>query len=293
MVWQTIANHIGQVTGQAFGVQSRRSISGGCINQGYCLQGGGRSYFVKLNRASQLPMFEAEALGLMAIANTQTVRVPQPLASGQGDSQSYLILEWLEFGPSSAQAWGEMGRNLARLHQQGRAQQYGWTQDNTIGLTPQPNPWTEDWGEFWLESRLGYQLRLARRRGGDFPDPWDIAPGIKNLLAGHQPPPSLVHGDLWSGNVAILATGEPVILDPAPYYGDAEVDLAMTELFGGFPAAFYRGYGEILPPQPGYEQRKILYNLYHVLNHFNLFGGGYGQQARQMLRELGLAGNIK
>ncbi|MFN5515401.1 MAG: fructosamine kinase family protein [Cyanobacteriota bacterium] len=287
MIWQTISEDISRLTGEIFTLSEKRPVSGGCINQGYRVLDGGRSYFVKLNSAEKLPMFEAEALGLTVMEATQTIRVPRPLGTGTGAGQSYLILEWLDFSAGDSAAWAEMGRNLARLHQTGRAERFGWERHNTIGSTLQINDWKDDWTDFWLDNRLGYQLDLARKRGGGFPSLAEITPAVNAILENHHPAPSLVHGDLWSGNAAILVTGEPVILDPAVYYGDPEVDLAMTELFGGFPGAFYRGYGEICPPQPGYEKRKILYNLYHILNHFNLFGGGYAQQAQGMLRRLG------
>lgn len=139
-------------------------------------------------------------------------------------------------------------------------------------------------GRIFTEYRLGYQFQLAERQSAHFPTSQLLA-AVPKLL-GHKPQPSLVHGDLWGGNAAITTSGEPVIFDPATYVGDREVDLAMTELFGGFPAAFYRGYNEVFPLAVGYERRKTLYNLYHVLNHFNLFGGGYASQANRMIDQI-------
>jgi fructosamine-3-kinase len=165
------------------------------------------------------------------------------------------------------------------------AKGFGWEQNNTIGSTPQLNNWTSDWVEFFAEYRIGYQFQLAQRRGGHFPQQEQLIAAIPKLL-NHQPQPSLVHGDLWGGNAAVTTSGEPVILDPATYIGDREVDLAMTELFGGFPAAFYRGYNEAWLLDDGYKQRKTLYNLYHILNHFNLFGGGYASQANRMIEQI-------
>jgi fructosamine-3-kinase len=162
---------------------------------------------------------------------------------------------------------------------------FGWDFNNTIGSTPQINNWTSNWAEFFAEYRLGYQFQLARRNGGYFPGQEGLLAAIPQLLD-HQPEASLVHGDLWSGNGAITKSGEPVIFDPATYVGDREVDIAMTELFGGFPAAFYRGYNEVWPLDDGYKRRKPLYNLYHILNHFNLFGGGYGSQANRMIEQI-------
>ncbi len=285
-MWTTITEAISRATGQPFTLAQRRSVSGGCINQGYCLESNEQAYFVKLNQAHQVKMFAAEALGLKQIAATQTIRVPQPVCHGVSEGHSYLVMEWLNFGHGTVEAWKAMGQQLAALHHHGGSEFFGWDEDNTIGSTPQLNPWTADWATFFAEYRLGYQLQLAQRRKEFFPCPEEIIQQAKEGLRERSPRPALVHGDLWSGNVAVLTSGEPVILDPATYYGDPEVDLAMTELFGGFPAAFYQGYSEGSPLDAGYQSRKTLYNLYHILNHFNLFGGGYGQQAQQMIQQI-------
>lgn len=316
-MWTQIATHISQATGEPFTIKNHRSVGGGCINQGYAVSGDTGTYFVKLNQASQVAMFEAEALGLKQMLATNTIRVPQPMCCGTAGESAYIVMEWLEFGGSgNTQAWEEMGRRLAQMHRanplqpkeklnvatleiagsnvqpfnlqsanQPPATCFGWDFNNTIGSTPQINTWASNWAEFFTEHRLGYQFRLARRRGGHFPHQERLL-AIAPKLLNHQPQPSLVHGDLWSGNAAITKSGEPVILDPATYVGDREVDIAMTELFGGFSAAFYRGYNEEWPLDEGYKQRKTLYNLYHILNHFNLFGGGYSSQANRMIEQI-------
>ena len=291
MMWTEIATHISKVTGETFEIKNRRSIGGGCINQGYAVIGDTDTYFVKLNQASRVEMFDAEELGLKQMLDTNAIRVPKPICVGTAGDSAYIVMEWLEFGGGgNTQAWEEMGRQLARMHQAKSPQPsgteaFGWDTNNTIGSTPQINTWTSDWAEFFTEHRLGYQFKLARRRGGHFPGQDRLLALVPQLL-NHQPQPSLVHGDLWSGNAAITKSGEPVILDPATYVGDREVDIAMTELFGGFPAAFYRGYNEVWPLDDGYRQRKTLYNLYHILNHFNLFGGGYASQATRMIEQI-------
>ncbi|WP_013324895.1 fructosamine kinase family protein [Gloeothece verrucosa] len=285
-MWNAIAEHISQVTNHEFEVLERRSVSGGCINQGYSLSGKGLTYFVKINHASQVEMFEAEALGLKQMLATQTILVPKPICWGMTDRSSYLVLEWLEFGRGNSESWQAMGQKLALMHKAGGSSRFGWERNNTIGSTPQINTWTENWAEFFAEYRIGYQLKLARKRGANLPDATQVIPFVKEFLGDRKPNPSLVHGDLWSGNAAVTTSGEPVILDPATYYGDPEVDIAMTELFGGFTGAFYRGYSDVLPLDSGYEKRKTLYNLYHILNHFNLFGGGYAAQANQMLQQV-------
>jgi fructosamine-3-kinase len=293
-MWNQIAQQISQATGQDFHGTHRRSVGGGSINQAYALSDddrgsspqGNQAYFVKINEASQVSMFEAEARGLQQIAATQTIRVPQPICWGTVERSAYIVLEWLELGYGDHQAWEEMGRNLAALHQVTSSKGFGWEQNNTIGATPQVNAWTASWIEFFTTHRIGYQLQLARRRGGHFPKQDQLLTAIPKLLAEHQPQPSLVHGDLWSGNAAVTRQGEPVLFDPATYFGDREVDIAMSQLFGSFPANFYSAYNEVFPLEPGYQRRKTLYNLYHILNHFNLFGGGYESQANQMIAAL-------
>jgi len=285
-VWTPIAEQISQATGQPFAIRDRRPVGGGCINQAVALSDGDRTYFVKVNVPTQVEMFAAEALALKAIGATQTIRVPQPICWGSTDSHSFIAMEWLEFGRCSSDSWERMGQNLAALHRHRGPAQFGWERNNTIGSTPQINTWRDSWADFFAEQRLGYQLRLAKRKGGSFPDTERVVAAVRERLADRQPPPSLLHGDLWSGNAACLVDGEPAIIDPAAYWGDREADLAMTELFGGFPAAFYRGYDAVWPLDSGYRERKPLYNLYHVLNHFNLFGGGYGSQASRTLEQL-------
>ncbi|WP_299406942.1 fructosamine kinase family protein [Acaryochloris sp. IP29b_bin.148] len=284
-VWIEIQRNISQVQGREFVVCDRKSVGGGSINQAYQISDSQHSYFVKLNQASKVAMFEAEAAGLKEMHASQSIRVPKPLSWGTAAGQSYIILEWIPFGHGDTQAWFAMGQQLAAMHRQAHDQGFGWHQNNTIGDTPQRNPWTSNWGEFFTEHRIHYQLQLAQRNGGHFRQ-GDVLLDQSPALLAHPVTSSLVHGDLWSGNAAFSQAGEPIILDPATYYGDREVDIAMTELFGGFPPAFYQGYQETWPLAEGYQQRKILYNLYHILNHFNLFGGGYASQAQRMIEQV-------
>jgi fructosamine-3-kinase len=289
MHWQTISQHIRQVTGDAFHLETCSRVGGGCINTAYHLQGGGRDYFVKLNRADRHAMFVAEAAGLTELANANAVRVPKPICSGVCDHQAYLVLEFITFHiQSGTQAMRRLGEQLAQLHRYTRPQ-FGWQRDNTIGSTPQLNPWTSEWIAFWREQRLAYQLRLAAAQGMAT-RALDKGEQVQNMLEAlffaYQPVASVLHGDLWGGNVGVTDQAQPVIFDPAVYYGDRETDLAMTELFGGFTADFYASYRATWPLDAGYALRKTLYNLYHVLNHFNLFGGGYATQAEAMMDRL-------
>ncbi|MEM6613803.1 MAG: fructosamine kinase family protein [Cyanobacteria bacterium P01_C01_bin.72] len=285
-MWTDITNAISQGTGQEFAIANTQSVSGGCINQGYKISSGNTVYFVKINDANQVEMFAAEALGLKQMYATETITVPQPVCWGTAGNHSYIVLQWLDLARGSEQSWTTMGHQLAAMHRRGTNTNFGWSRNNTIGSTPQINTWMENWADFFAQQRIGYQLKLAQRRGGSFPALDLVVNAVKEKLVDRKPQPSLVHGDLWSGNAAITTDGLPVIFDPATYYGDRETDIAMTELFGGFPGAFYRGYNQAWQLDQGYEQRKNIYNLYHVLNHFNLFGGGYGNQARRIIETI-------
>ena len=285
-MWEQIVKAISEKTEKKFELEKTLSIGGGCINQAYQLVGKDDRYFVKLNTATKVEMFAVEALGLKQMYETQTLIIPKPICWGVAQDNCYLVLEYYDFGRGNNQSWIEMGRQLALMHEKGVANRFGWQENNTIGSTPQINDWYDNWADFFAEKRIGYQLQLARRHGGSFPNSSEAIEKIRVLLGAHNPTPALVHGDLWSGNASFTAEGEPIIFDPACYYGDREVDLAMTELFGGFPALFYQGYQEIYPLDNGYKLRKTIYNLYHILNHFNLFGGGYQSQSQRMIKEI-------
>jgi protein-ribulosamine 3-kinase len=286
--WPDIERSIGEALATPVSIESRAPVDGGCINECFLVHGSRRAFFVKLNTPERAPMFAAEAAGLEEIGRTGTIRVPRPLCHGASAAASWIVLEHLELGSADGKTMRALGTNLARLHRV-IAPRYGWTRDNTIGSTPQPNDWSEDWIAFWRERRLGHQLRIAVASGqaGRLLDDGErLMEKLPAFFAGYVPEPSLLHGDLWSGNAAMTSNGEPVVFDPATYYGDRETDLAMTELFGGFPRSFYDAYRAEYPLDPGYDVRKTLYNLYHVLNHFNLFGGGYGAQAGRMIGQL-------
>ncbi|WP_435628164.1 fructosamine kinase family protein [Candidatus Ferrigenium straubiae] len=285
--WPAISAAIASATRQPFRLMSHAATGGGCINQTFLICGqDGRQFFVKLNDARHQPMFAAEAAGLEAIAATQTLRVPQPIAHGTAGAHSFLVLEYLELNPRGDARL--LGAQLAALHRSTN-ERFGFAQDNFIGTTPQPNGWEDNWITFWREQRLGFQLRLVARNGhgGRLQTLGEkLLDTLPAFFTGYTPQPALLHGDLWSGNHAFLADGTPVVFDSAPYYGDRECDLAMTELFGGYPADFYAAYRAAYPLDAGYAVRRGLYNLYHILNHTNLFGGGYARQAEEMMVEL-------
>jgi len=288
-LWQHIGARISACTGRRFNVDTVRAVSGGCINRSAIISDGAASYFVKLNAPEALQMFEAEEDGLRELARPNALRVPAPVCSARNDDYAWLVLE--DLGPlrsGAAAGWDLLGRVLARMHQFSQPR-FGWHRDNTIGSTPQVNTCSRDWTVFVRDQRIGYQLELAFRNGyraqletrGNA-----LRENLKHFLAGYTPEPSLLHGDLWTGNVGFAANGAPVVFDPAVYYGDRETDIAMTELFGGFPAAFYDAYQTIWPLDSGYASRKHLYNLYHLLNHLNLFGEGYLSRCRSTIDQL-------
>jgi protein-ribulosamine 3-kinase len=285
--WQIIAQHIAQTTGMPFNPLEPRSIGGGCINSTIRMTDGERAFFVKLNGAALLNMFDAESEGLKVMAESQTIRVPKPLCCGLCEDRSYLAMEFVEMGHPGREGPEIAGRQLAAMHRVTQPR-FGWLRDNTIGSTHQSNQQSDSWAAFWREQRLGFQLELAKRNGysGSFQRKGERLLERFHVLLNHQPVPSLLHGDLWGGNLAYDQAGQPVVYDPAVYFGDREADLAMTELFGGFGNRFYDAYRESWPLSAGYSARKVLYNLYHILNHLNLFGGGYLSQADSMMDRL-------
>jgi len=267
-------------------------VGGGCIHTALRLRGetsgGARSYFVKMNEAGRAAMFAAEADGLAALRTAGAVRVPGVVALGEDSDRAWLVLEWLELASLTPPSGARLGTALAALHAIAQAK-FGWARDNYIGATPQVNGWSDDWLAFWRERRLVAQLRLAahNRLPSRMIDRGErLAADCEAFFRHHQPAKSLLHGDLWSGNAAALADGTPVVFDPAVYVGDREADVAMTELFGGFPADFHAAYRAALPLGDGYRVRRDLYNLYHVLNHANLFAGGYVGQAAESIGRL-------
>ncbi len=286
--WRRIGAAIGNATGQDFAHVTARPVGGGSINHSFLLNADGRRYFVKLNRAELSDMFTAEAEGLAALRQCGAIRVPTPIHHNIDGDRAWLAIEYIDLGPAGRDSAFEAGRRLATMHQRCRAERFGWHRDNTIGSTHQPNAWRDDWVDFWRDNRLGFQLEEAARNGlrGELQRRGEELLLRFPALIEHAPRPSLLHGDLWGGNIGYDADGEPVIFDPATYYGDAEADLAMTELFGGFGHAFHDGYQSILKIDLGYPLRKVLYNLYHILNHANLFGGGYPGQALHMMERL-------
>lgn len=288
----TAAPALSAALGDALGCRAdpapAAEVHGGCINSCWRWETSAGPVFVKEAAADRLDMLEAERHGLLELRNARVIRVPEVLACGTFPGGAFLALEWIDFGPGSPAVEERFGVQLAALHRV-RADRFGLDRDNTLGSTPQPNRWLDDWVAFLRQRRLGFQLELAaanghggrlQDRGRRLLDTLDV------FFATYRPAPSLLHGDLWGGNWGTDRSGQPVIYDPAVHYGDREADIAMTRLFGGFGPRFYSAYVATWPLDQAAGTRRDLYNLYHVLNHLNLFGGSYGAQAEAMIDRL-------
>ena len=263
------------------------SVGGGDISAAWRVECDRGTVFAKTGPIASKALFTAEAAGLAELARADCVRVPRVLGDGDGEHGAWIALEWLPMQSSSANVDAKLGAQLAALHRY-TADEHGFKQDTTIGSTPQPNRQTPDWIDFYREQRLGFQLRLAGSNGfdGELQSLGEqVINKVPEFFQGEETAPSLLHGDLWSGNKA-ACDGEPVIFDPAVYYGDRETDLAMSRLFGGFHRSFYDAYESSWPLSDGHERRVGLYQLYHVLNHLNLFGSGYLGRAVSIMRSL-------
>ncbi len=287
--WREIELQLSNIENQSIHFTKSEPLSGGCINQAWKLTGSnGKQYFVKTNSPALENMFITEASALQDIEKNHSIRTPHVLFYGREIRFSYLVLEYIPLRPLTDQR--KLGEQLAQMHQLTPSfKHFGWTKNNYIGSTPQSNKIHENWTTFWRDERLLYQLKLAKNNGyatKAYDAGLKLAESLPLFFAGYSPTPSLLHGDLWGGNCACDMNGNPVIYDPAIYYGDRETDIAMTELFGGFTPDFYNAYESSYALDSGYKTRKILYNLYHILNHFNLFGAGYAGQAESMTKQL-------
>jgi protein-ribulosamine 3-kinase len=283
-----LAAALTKALGREVVASSEHRVSGGSINQCSGFETASGPIFVKHGGADCLPVFEAEAAGLAELARAKALRVPNVLTVSIEGETAFLVLEWIDLLPATARSQQLLGERLALQHRVTR-DRFGWDRDNTIGSTPQSNRSCADWTEFFREQRLLPQLEMAKQNGAarDVIDRGQqLCERLHVLFDNYRPVPSLLHGDLWGGNWGADANGEPVLFDPSVYFGDREADIAMTRLFGGFGAAFYAAYQSAWPLAAGAEVRVTLYNLYHVLNHFNLFGSGYLRQAQGMIQRL-------
>lgn len=285
-MWHEVEQEIRNAVGNDFKIVNKTPLAGGDIHQAYLVESEQTQFFVKFNDKRFLEAFEAEFLALNTIKQTQTIQTPATIASGNSIKHAFLILEYLELNDADNEHWDKFGEHLAGMHQTLNQAMYGWQEDNFIGRSAQCNQWHKKWSHFFAEARIGNLLEVCQEAGKplveDIANFTDI---IKQHLANHMPTPALVHGDLWRGNHD-FCQGTPVIYDPASYYGDPIVDIAMTELFGRLPDEFYQAYFSINAKPENYTELKSIYNLYHIINHFILFGGQYEQQAKAQIKQL-------
>lgn len=283
---ESIRDGLSETLGEAVKLHWLRNLPGGDINQAALIRSGDDRFFLKYHHDAPAGMFATEAQALEEMLDMGCIRVPRPVALGEHGRTSWLVLEYLELtaaGPSE-----RLGEQLAAMHA-GDHGNYGWHCNNYIGSTPQPNGRHDSWCGFWREQRLQPQLEMAGANGftGKLLDNGtSLLASMGQLMDGHKPAASLLHGDLWAGNKAFTTDGQAVIFDPASYYGDREADIAMTELFGGFDREFYAAYEAHAPLPEAYPLRRDLYNLYHMLNHLNLFGAAYLSRCEQMIGSL-------
>jgi fructosamine-3-kinase len=291
--WPIVTELVGATTGMDISHASFSPVHGGSIHSAWRIDDGRQRYFLKTGGATAAPMFAAEAAALDALAAAGVIRTPTVIGHGNGGDCAFLLLEWLDLLPLGKTAGSILGRKLAELHRC-RGGSWGWTKDNFIGTTPQINTPHRDWAHFFGMYRLRPQLDLALTRGLGrelHAKGVAIVDRLGGLFLDYRPQASLLHGDLWSGNAGQLGEGVPVVFDPACYWGDRETDIAMAELFGGFPTCFFAAYRDEWALDRDYERRKPLYNLYHILNHYNLFGAAYLGQAGRMIE--GVLSNLR
>ncbi len=276
--------------GDAVRIQKRSTLRGGCISHAERLHTGHGDFFFKWSPDTPQDLYVQEAAGLRALGASRTpLTVPTVIACSapRGKRPGYLILEYLPPEPVPRNFETQLGAGLATLHRQS-GPAFGFEHSNHCGETSQPNAWTENWIDFYRTNRLGHQIELARN--AKLLDLCHVRhferllARLDDLLAGPQEPPALIHGDLWSGNVYATTRGRIALIDPAAYYGHREAELGMMTLFGGFGERTYTSYNENYPLAKGWRQRNPLYQLYHLLNHANLFGGGYVAQSLAVVR---------
>ncbi len=289
VMWNIVAQSLSNALNTPFEIKDKQQLSNSSADHLFKISDGVQNFFVKVSPIAALERLECEAHDLALLTKESLFMVPDCILTGTTLDYSFNVLEWLEFDDNAENDWAKMGEYLAFMHLKHEQGMFGNEQDNFIGLTAQPNQWHKKWDVFFSEDRIGWQLQLLHEKGFHLCDIDACVEFVKEALHHHHLKPSLLHGDLWRGNLG-FHQGVPCVYDPACYYGDREADIAMTKLFGALPTRFYEAYEAHYPLQHGYEIRESIYNLYHVLNHANIFAGHYLTQAKEsidiMMREI-------
>ncbi len=286
-MWHAISLHLSNAIQQPFMITEKHLIDDSGSSASYRISNGHDNFFLKMTDKIFISMFESEAENLRHLNENSEFSLPKVLYVGTVKDKAVIILEYMSLSPLDVESAFLLGTKLAKLHQQDIQLEYGFDIDNHIGFNEQRNDWHKNWATFFADHRIGFQLQLAKEHNIYFGDIERIVNDIKDRLHGHQPKPSLLHGDFWHGNTGKVNT-TPVIFDPACYWGDREVDLANARLFGGFPDAFFEGYAHIWPLPAQHKDREGIYNLYHILNHCLLYGGFYLDETETLLNQLNI-----
>lgn len=285
-MWHFISEHISETIGELFVCEHVHMAQGGDSHTCYVMRDHKHRYFVKTRQYDDTQQLNHEAEGLVELEKTNTVHTPKVICHGMTKGEhpvmEYLVLHYIHFVEGSTSDYFKLGEQLAALHNVNAYTSYGWSHDNYIGRSIQSNGRSADWSSFFAEYRIGSMLERLAENGVIVTDIDQFVHIVQHALHLHQPHPSLLHGDLWHGNIG-FSKKSPMVFDPAVYVGDRETDIAMAELFGGFPPSFYKGYTSLLPQNSEYPQRKLIYQLYHILNHALLFGAHYEAQAKDMI----------
>lgn len=284
-MWKTINQQISQAIHYDFKHTHKRQLQNTSTDKLFHLSDGKHNYLVKIAQKYELERFEAQAQGLKQLTQNSVFMVPDCITTGANIEFAFIVLEWLALDELPHTHWSAMGEHLAMLHQKHQQAMFGFDTDNYLSSTPQPNQWHKKWDVFFAEERIGWQLQLLAEKGIVLADPEQLINLVKEQLHNHHVLPSLIHGDFWRGNMGFV-NNIPTLFDPACYYGDREVDIAMSELYAPLPKEFYSTYNHQYPLAQGYEQRKLVYQLYPILNNANIYAGHYLNQAKDHVDKL-------
>lgn len=285
-MWKAISQLLAEQFGSYYTIKSKTPVEDGEMHQAWIIDDGNIPVFVKVNDKSYRSLFRTEADQLALLAKSGTVRVPRVYGVGCAENVCFILMESLSLEPVPNAKMAELGAQLATLHTSGSSHEYGFDYDTWLGPVYQPNSWAKNWAAFFSENRVGWQLQLCREKQIHFGNFEDIISSVNFHLAKYQPVPALLHGAFYHKNIG-LSDNEIVLFDPACYWGDAECDLALAELFQPLPAEFYQAYNGINPIDKGYQQRKAIYQLYYLLNFSHRFGGDYIKRAADIIELLG------